>query len=413
MDESSIAEKFSSLCGLLNERQRRLWAATEARPLGYGGVSIVARATGLSRPTITSGIKELCDVDNPTLTTIMPGHVRHVGAGRRRMTQEDPGLQQALERLVESSTRGDPMSLLRWTCKSVRVLARELQSQGHSVSHQTVSVLLRESDYSLQANRKTREGKSHPDRNAQFEYIAKRAKQFQRRGQPVISVDTKKKELVGDFKNSGREWHPKGQPPKVRVHDFQDKELGKAIPYGVYDINANSGWVSVGIDHDTPEFAVESILCWWRRMGRKTYPEAKELLITADGGGSNSPRARMWKVALQRMANITGLKISVCHFPPGTSKWNKIEHRMFCHITENWRGRPLVNHEVIVNLIAATTTTKGLHVKAALNEKSYRTGMKVDASTMTSLNLKTSKFHGNWNYTISPDIHDSPKKSHA
>ena len=302
------------------------------------------------------------------------------------------------------------MSPLRWTCKSVRTLAAELTRQGHAVSHQTVSEVLQNLGYSLQANRKTREGAEHPDRNAQFEHIAKRAKEFQRRAQPVISVDTKKKELVGDFKNAGREWHPQGQPPAVRVHDFQDDELGKAIPYGVYDLGANAGWVSVGIDHDTPEFAVESIYCWWRQMGRKTYPEASELLITADGGGSNGSRTRLWKVALQRMANATGLKISVCHLPPGTSKWNKIEHRMFCHITRNWRGRPLESLEVVVNLIASTTTTKGLRVRAALDTDEYPTGVKVDDATMASLHLIPDKFHGDWNYAITPSDSDRIKK---
>lgn len=294
------------------------------------------------------------------------------------------------------------MSPLRWTCKSVRTLAAELTHQGHPVSHETVSGVLQDLGYSLQANRKTREGAEHPDRNAQFEHIARRAKEFQGRGQPVISVDTKKKELVGDFKNAGREWHPQGQAPQVRVHDFQDAELGKAIPYGVYDLSTNTGWVSVGTDHDTPEFAVESIYAWWRQMGRKTYPEARELLITADGGGSNGSRARLWKLALQRMADTTGLKVSVCHLPPGTSKWNKIEHRMFCHITRNWRGKPLENLEVVVNLIAATTTTKGLKVKAALDTAAYPTGIKVDDETMAGLQLKPARFHGEWNYKIQP-----------
>ena len=294
------------------------------------------------------------------------------------------------------------MSPLRWTCKSVRVLAAELTRQGHPVSHQTVSDVLRQSGYSLQVNRKTREGAGHPDRNAQFEHIAKRAKEFQQRGQPVISVDTKKKELVGDFKNAGQEWHPEGKPPAVRVHDFKDDELGKAIPYGVYDLGANAGWVSVGTDHDTPEFAVESIYSWWRQMGHKTYPEARELLITADGGGSNGSRARLWKVALQRMAVATGLKISVCHFPPGTSKWNKIEHRMFCHITRNWRGRPLESLEVVVNLIASTTTTKGLRLRAAVDTDVYPTGIKVENATMAALHLTPDEFHGEWNYVIAP-----------
>ena len=400
-DESRIAEKFEALRGVMDEQMRRLWAATEARALGYGGVSVVARAIGLTRPTITAGMKELGDARQ--LAPMAPKHrVRREGAGRPRLTDADAGLRPALEELVEPATRGHPMSPLRWTCKSVRTLAAELSRQGHPVSHQTVSEVLQSLGYSLQVNRKTREGAGHPDRNAQFEHIARRVKKFQQRGQPVISVDTKKKALVGDFKNAGREWHPKGQPPAVRVHDFQDEELGKAIPYGVYDLSANAGWVSVGIDHDTPEFAVESIYCWWRQMGRKTYPEGRELLITADGGGSNGSRVRLWKVALQRLADATGLKIDVCHFPPGTSKWNKIEHRMFCHITRNWRGRPLESHEVVVNLIASTTTTKGLRVRAALDTDAYPTGVKVEDATMAALHLIPDKFHGDWNYTIAP-----------
>ena len=398
-DESRITEKYEALRGVMDEQMRRLWAATEARALGYGGVSIVARAVGLTRPTITAGMKELGDARQ--LAPLAPmNRVRREGAGRPRATDSDAGLRPALEELVEPATRGHPMSPLRWTCKSVRTLATELTRQGHGVSHQTVSEILQESGYSLQANRKTREGSGHPDRNAQFEHIARRAKQFQQRGQPVISVDTKKKELVGDFKNAGREWHPKGQPTAVRVHDFQDDELGKAIPYGVYDLGANAGWVSVGIDHDTPEFAVESIYAWWRQMGRKTYPEASELLITADGGGSNGSRTRLWKVALQRMADATGLKVSVCHFPPGTSKWNKIEHRMFCHITRNWRGRPLESLEVVVNLIASTTTTKGLRVRAALDTDEYPTGVKVNDALMAALHLTPDKCHADWNDVI-------------
>ena len=408
-DETRIAEKYEALRDVMDEQMRRLWAATEARALGYGGVSVVARAIGLTRPTITAGMKELGDARQ--IAPLAPKHrVRRDGAGRPRLTQADTGLCPALEELVEPASRGDPMSPLRWTCKSVRTLAAELNRQGHPVSHQTVSEVLHSLGYSLQVNRKTREGAGHPDRNAQFEHIARRAKQFQRRGQPVISVDTKKKELVGDFKNAGQEWHPKGQPPAVRVHDFQDKELGKAIPYGVYDLSANAGWVSVGIDHDTPEFAVESIYCWWRQMGRKTYPEASELLITADGGGSNGSRVRLWKVALGRLADATGLKIAVCHFPPGTSKWNKIEHRMFCHITRNWRGHPLESHEVIVNLIASTTTTKGLRVRAALDTDVYPTGVKVEDATMAALRLIPDKFHGDWNYTIAPADSDRINK---
>jgi hypothetical protein len=400
-DESKIAEKYEALRDVMDEQMRRLWAATEARALGYGGVSTVARAVGLTRPTITAGMKELGDARQ--LVPMAPKHrVRRAGAGRPRMVDIDAGLRPALEELVEPVTRGHPMSPLRWTCKSVRTLAAELTRQGHTVSHQTVGEALHDLGYSLQANRKTREGAEHPDRNAQFEHIARRAKEFQQQGQPVISVDTKKKELVGDFKNAGREWHPQGQPPAVRVHDFQDVELGKAIPYGVYDLGANAGWVSVGTDHDTPEFAVESIYCWWRQMGRRTYPQARELLITADGGGSNGSRTRLWKVALQRMADTTGLKISVCHLPPGTSKWNKIEHRMFCHITRNWRGRPLESLEVVVNLIASTTTTKGLRVRAALDTDEYPTGIKVDDLTMAALHLIPDEFHGDWNYAIDP-----------
>ena len=415
-DESRITEKYEALRGVMDEQMRRLWAATEARALGYGGVSIVARAVGLTRPTITAGMKELGDARQ--LAPLAPmNRVRREGAGRPRATDSDAGLRPALEELVEPATRGHPMSPLRWTCKSVRTLATELTRQGHGVSHQTVSEILQESGYSLQANRKTREGSGHPDRNAQFEHIARRAKQFQQRGQPVISVDTKKKELVGDFKNAGREWHPKGQPTAVRVHDFQDDELGKAIPYGVYDLGANAGWVSVGVDHDTPQFAVESIYTWWRQMGRKTYPEARELLITADGGGSNGSRTRLWKVALGRMADATGLKISVCHFPPGTSKWNKIEHRMFCHITRNWRGRPLESLEVVVNLIASTTTTKGLRVRAALDTDEYPTGVKVDDATMAALRLTPDEFHGEWNYAIASaepaQLRKQPRKLRA
>ena len=399
--ESQIAQKYDALHDVMDERMRRLWAATEARALGYGGVSVVARAVGLSRPTIVAGIQELerAQAGEPALAA---GRVRRPGAGRPRANDTDPALVTALHALVESTTRGDPMSPLRWTCKSLRTLADELGAQGHRVSHQTVRELLERLGYSLQAARKTREGAQHSDRNAQFEHIARRTRSLQRQGQPVISVDTKKKELIGDFKNAGREWHPRGQPPPVRVHDFQDPELGKAIPYGVYDLSENAGWVSVGTDHDTPEFAVESIYCWWRQMGRKAYPHASELLITADGGGSNGSRARLWKVALQRLADTTGLRISVCHFPPGTSKWNKIEHRMFCHITRNWRGRPLQSLETIVNLIAGTTTDKGLNLRATLDTGKYPSGIKVDDETMAELHIDRDEFHGDWNYSVIP-----------
>ena len=325
------------------------------------------------------------------------------------MTQSDPGLRPALEQWVEPATRGDPRSPLRWTCKSVRVLAQALAHQGHRVSHQKVAEWLQEAGYSLQAHRQRRGGSAHPDRKAQFEHLAKRSQGFQRRGQPVISVDTKKQELVGEFKHAGREWHPQGQPPTVRAPDFQDDELGKASPYGLYDLSANSGWVSVGVDHDTPEFAVASIQRWWRRLGRRTYPQAHALLITAAGGGSNGARPRWWKVALQRLANTTGLRISVCHFPPGTSQWNQIEHRLFCHITENGRGRPLISHAVIVNLIA-NTTTQGLRVRAALDTGKYPMGIRVGDEDRASLNLVPDEFHGDWNYTIAPAGSSHAKK---
>jgi hypothetical protein len=314
----------------------------------------------------------------------------------------EPALVKDLEALVEPTTRGDPMSPLRWTCKSTRQLAEELQRQGHAVSYRTVAALLHALDYSLQAPRKTREGAAHPDRNAQFEHINRHVRAFQRRGQPVISVDTKKKELVGDFKNGGREWHPQGSPEHVRTHDFADKELGKVIPYGVYDPTYNEGWVSVGIDHDTASFATETIRRWWQEMGQQVYPQAKELLVTADAGGSNSSRSRSWKVAVQVLADSLRLRISVCHFPPGTSKWNKIEHRRFCHITNNWRGRPLISRTVIVNLIGNTKTKTGLRIKAALDTNVYETGLKVSDEQLAAIQLKRDKFHGDWNYTISP-----------
>jgi transposase len=331
-----------------------------------------------------------------------PTRLRGVGGGRKRKTTSDPTLLSALEALVDPATRGDPQSPLRWTCKSTYTLARELTNQGHPVSARTVGRLLRAAGYSLQGNRKTKEGGTHPDRNAQFEHINATAKKFQRRGQPVISVDTKKKELVGDFKNGGREWQPKGKPEEVRVHDFLDKKLGKAIPYGVYDLAANQGWVSVGIDHDTAQFATAAVGRWWKKMGRQRYPKATELLIMADGGGSNGSRCRLWKVALQNLADKLKMSIRVCHFPPGTSKWNKIEHRMFCHITQNWRGRPLISHEVIVNLIANTATQQGLKIRAELDERSYPTGTRVTDADLQQIKLQPDKFHGDWNYTITP-----------
>jgi transposase len=393
-----IRAKFEALDPELNERSRRRWATVEALSLERGGMSAVSEATGLSRNTIRGGVRDLQGApDAPPAERI-----RRQGGGRKPRTQEDPKLMQALEALVEPTVRGNSMLPLRWTCKSVRKLAGWLRRHWYNVGPMTVARLLREAGYSLQGNKKTREGGSHPYRNAQFEFINKRVKAFQRRGQPVISVDTKKKELVGDFKNGGREWRPEGEPEEVRVHDFQDPALGKAIPYGVYNLTHNEGWVSVGIDHDTAEFAAEAIRQWWRKMGSKRYPRASVLLITADGGGSNGSRCRLWKVALQKLADRTGLSLSVSHLPPGTSKWNKIEHRLFCHITQNWRGKPAVSHEVIVNLIANTTTAKGLKVKAGIDTSSYPCGTKVSKTEVERLRLQRAKILGNWNYTIRP-----------
>jgi transposase/DNA-binding phage protein len=398
----TIAAKFAILQPLLDERARRLWAAVEARAIGRGGISQVAEATGLSRPTIRAGLQELASPVHATGPQATTERVRCPGGGRKPLGARDPHLVQALETLVEPVTRGDPMLLLRWTCKSAAKLAAALQAQGHRVSERTVNRLLHDLGYSLQSNRKTLEGRHHPDRDAQFQYINRRAKAFQRQGQPVVSVDTKKKELVGQFRNGGREWHPHGQPEAVQGHDFPEAVLGKVIPYGVYDETTNTGWVSVGIDHDTAEFAVETIRRWWRHMGSQVYPRAKRLLITADGGGSNGSRCRLWKVELQRLADESGLRISVCHFPPGTSKWNKIEHRMFCHITENWRGRPLVSREVVVNLIGHTTTKTGLAIRSELDENRYPTGREVPNQQIESLSITRDKFHGEWNYTIQP-----------
>jgi transposase len=398
----AIAAKFVILRPLLDERARRLWAAVEARTIGRGGISCVAEATGLSRVTIRAGLQELVLPGTVPGLRATPERLRRSGGGHKPLGMRDPHLVHALETLVDPVTRGDPMSLLRWTCKSAAQLAAALQAQGHPVSERTVNRLLHDLGYSLQSNRKTLEGRAHPDRDAQFQYINRRAKAFQKQGQPVVSVDTKKKELIGQFHNGGREWQPQGQPEEVQGHDFPDKALGKVIPYGVYDEATNTGWVSVGVEHDTAEFAVETVRRWWRQMGNQTYPRAKRLLITADGGGSNGSRCRLWTVELQRLADETGLRISVCHFPPGTSKWNKIEHRMFCHITENWRGRPLVSREVVVNLIGHTTTKTGLAIRSALDENSYPTGREVTAQQLESLAIKPEKFHGEWNYTIQP-----------
>jgi hypothetical protein len=395
-----IRRKYRALEPELDERRRRQWAAAESRDLGWGGMTTVAHATGLSRTTITVGAGELAQ---PAKRRALEGmRVRRPGGGRRPLAETDPDLLAALETLIEPTTRGDPESPLRWTCKSIRRLADELTRENHPVGAVTVAKLLRRTGYSLQANRKTREGSSHPDRNAQFGYINASVQRFLKRGQPAVSVDAKKKENVGDFKNGGREWLPQGQPEEVRVYDFLIKSLGKAALYGVYDLLQNQGWVSVGIDHDTAQFAVNSIRRWWNEMGQQRFPRAKELLITADGGGSNSHRSRLWKVSLQGLADELGIRLFVCHFPPGTSKWNKIEHRLFSFITKNWRARPLVSLEVIVNLIAGTTTRTGLIVKAALDTNRYPTKIKVSDEQLGRLRLKPHAFHGEWNYTLSP-----------
>jgi hypothetical protein len=399
-----IRRKYRLLNVEMDERRRRQWAAAEARDWGWGGVTLVSRATGLSRTTLTAGLRELALPTKLRATAAL--RVRRPGGGRKALVDTDSQLRAALESLLEPSTRGDPESPLRWTCKSIRRLADELTRQHHPASPNTVAGLLKNAGYSLQANRKTREGASHPDRNAQFEYINGLVRRCLDQGEPAISVDTKKKELVGDFKNAGREWRPAGAPEEVRVHDFLDKKLGKAIPYGVYDILNNQGWVSVGIDHDTAQFAANSIRRWWQRMGRYRFPQARQLLITADGGGSNGSRSRLWRVCLQSLADELDLKLVVCHFPPGTSKWNKIEHRLFSFITQNWRGKPLVNHQAIVNLIARTTTRAGLTVKAALDESHYETAIKVSDEELARLRLTPHPFHGDWNYTLSPGRHN-------
>ena len=398
--ESIIREKFRTLEAVLDERSRRLWAATEAKALGYRGQTLVAKATGMARNTVHVGLREL----EHTADALTGDHqrVRRSGGGRKRLIEHDPLLVTQLDALVEPTSRGDPQSPLRWTCKSTRQLAAALQQHGHKVGRQKVAELLVDLGYSLQANRKTKEGTSHPDRDAQFTYINAQVQAFQARGQPVVSVDTKKKELVGDFKNGGREWQPQGQPELVRTYDFVDKRLGQGIPYGVYDPTANVGWVSVGSDHDTAAFAVETLRRWWHNMGAPMYGGATALLITADGGGSNGSRNRLWKVARQRLADELGLRISVCHFPPGTSKWNKIEHRMFSHISMNWRGKPLTSHEVIVNLIANTTTQTGLTIHAELDTHQYPTGIKVTDQELETVRLQKADFHGEWNYTILP-----------
>jgi hypothetical protein len=398
IDVNPIRERFSTVAPFLDERGRRLVAAAEAFAAGYGGITAVVAATGMAASTIGRGLKELAQ-DEPS------GRVRRPGGGRKPTISKDPSLLGDLEALVEPTTRGDPESPLRWTCKSVRKLAEALRAQGHQVSHTLVAELLNATGYSLQGNRKTKEGDSHPDRDAQFTHINTQVAAALAEKQPVISVDTKKKELVGDFRNNGREYRPQGKPEEVRVHDFLIKELGRAVPYGIYDLAANSGWVSVGVDHDTAAFAVNSIRQWWHKVGRVRYPDATRLLITADGGGSNGSRVRLWKCELQNLANELGIDIVVSHLPPGTSKWNKIEHRLFSFISQNWRAKPLVSYRVIVELISATTTKTGLTVRCELDTGQYPSGIVVPDPQMAAINIKRAAFHGDWNYTISPNTY--------
>ena len=398
-DNTSLRHKLSALWPLLDERGRRLFAASEALSLGYGGISQVRRACGLSRKAIAHGIQEIGEGN------ALPGRIRRAGAGRKSIIQSDPKLLSSLERMIEPETRGDPQSALRWICKSTRNLAAQLTHQKHPVSHETVAQLLRQQGYSLQSNRKTEEGTDHPDRDAQFRYINAQVNRALAAGTPVVSVDTKKKELLGNYDNAGQQWLPAKNPIKVNGHDFPSPEVPRAYPYGIYDLRRNTGFVNVGTDHDTGAFAVASIRGWWRSEGKGLYAQAQELLITADGGGSNGSRLRLWKLELQKLADETGLAISVCHFPPGTSKWNKIEHRLFSFISSNWRGEPLRDYETIVNLISRTTTDKGLQVTCSLDRRKYPTGRKVTDEEIKRVNLETNRFHGDWNYTIRPSTH--------
>jgi hypothetical protein len=400
-----IHPQFVSLTGVLDERSGRQWAATEAEKYGRGGLRWVCEATGMSHNTIARGMKEIQERRQlPVEEQSVPPRVRQKGGGRKSAEEKDPELLPLLRGIVEPTSRGDPMKPLCRTILSTYTIAEELTERGHPVSPRTVAGILKADDYRLQSNRKTKEGKQHPDRNEQFEYINRQSLKFMREGEPVVSIDTKKKELVGNFANKGREWRPKEKPLEVQVHDFMDKELGKAIPYGVYDVKENDGWLSVGTDHDTAEFAAAALWRWWGKMGKERYGEAKKILIMADGGGSNGSRSRLWKAALQGLANKTGLVIQVCHFPPGTSKWNKIEHRMFSYITQNWRGRPLISHEIVINLIANTSTRGGLKIRAELDTGHYETGKKVSDEELKKIKLKHAKFHGDWNYSISPNI---------
>jgi transposase len=392
---TKIRDKFKRILFVLDERSKRLWAASEAISLGWGGIGIVHQATGISEPTIRAGIREL------KLPSKLPlGRCRQSGGGKKKSVLTDTGLVESLNKLIDPVTRGDPMSPLRWTTKSLRHLARELTQMGHPIGITTVRQLLKSMGYSLQSNRKTREGLSHPDRNEQFEYINKQIQDFSLSKQPVISVDTKKKENLGNFSNKGREYQPKRHPVETNMYDFPDKELGKAIPYGVYDLVHNLGFVNVGIDHDTSEFAVNSIRTWWKEMGHEKFPHAKRLLITADSGGSNGRRTHLWKIELQKLANELGIEITVCHFPPGTSKWNKIEHKLFSFISKNWRAQPLKDMATVVNLISHTETTKGLKIRCTIDENKYQKGIKITNKELENINIKTHNFHPEWNYSI-------------
>lgn len=396
---AGLQAKYKILSPALDERALRLCAAQDARMLGYGGISLVAKATGLSRTTLHAALAE---VAQDRVLPVAHGRIRRAGGGRKANKDKDATLLADLDRLVDPATRGDPMSPLRWTCKSTPKLAAQLRALGHAVSQATVWRLLADLGYSMQSNRKTREGTGHADRNAQFEFINQAAKDFMAQGWPVISVDTKKKELVGTYKNAGREWEKKGKPKEVNMHDFPDQKLGKVSPYGVYDLARNQGWMSLGLTHDTAEFAVESIRRWWQRMGRAAYPAAKELLITADGGGSNGSRVRLWKLELAKLAQELGMTLHVRHFPPGTSKWNKIEHRMFCHVTQNWRAQPLTDYVTIIELISKVTTRKGLSIQAEIDATPYQKGREVSDAELAAINLQRCDFHGDWNYCIRP-----------
>ena len=401
MDKENISKRFEILRPLLNERLRRQFAAAEAMAIGHGGITFVSNATGVSRRAITVGCGEIKNINQEDISR---QRIRKKGAGRKKAVDSQPKLMSELEKLIDPYTRGDPESPLRWTCKSVRNLSGELKKKGYKASHNLVAELLKQNGYSLQANQKSLEGSSHPDRNLQFEHINEKVIEFQNNGYPVISVDTKKKELVGQFKNNGRELRPKKSPEKVKVHDFEDKKLGKVAPYGIYDITQNMGYINLGTDADTSAFAVESIRRWWITMGKTIYPNAEKLLITADSGGSNGYRRKLWKTELQKFSREIGIEISVCHLPPGTSKWNKIEHRLFSYISQNWRGKPLISHEVIISLISSTTTKKGLTVHCELDENQYPKGIKISDKELKKINIKKDGFHGEWNYTILPII---------